>query len=1338
MNRTLQNGLELSPEEKRALLADLLRQKAARPKAAPTSFAQQRLWFLSRLEPESPAYNIARPLRLSGELNITALGQALNTIAGRHEVLRGSFDLVDGHPVQLIAPRLEIELPVTDLSALPETERETEVSRLAITDAQTPFDLSRAPLFRVGLLRLGEAEHVLLLTTHHIVSDGWSMGIFVKEMAAVYQAINQGQPITLPELAIQYPDFARWQREWLQGEVLEEQLRYWTGCLAGAPPVLNLPIAGARPAMQTFRGSHINRTLPLELRKRLGDLSRHEGVTLFMTLLAAFNTLLFRYSGQEDLVVGSPIAGRNRAETEHLIGFFVNSLPLRTKLSGNPTFRELLKRVKETALGAYAHQDLPFEKIVDWAQPQRSLSFAPIFQVMFALQNQPRATFTLPGLDVTPLKRETDTAKFDLTLFVTEVDEGLACWLEYNTDLFAEDMVSRLLEHYEVLLRAVVEQPGQRIAELALLTERERRQLLVEWNDTRLSFPERQADQCLHELFEAQATKTPERTALVCGSDRLTYAELNTRANQLARHLRQLGVQAEDRVALCLTRSSEMIVAVLAILKAGGAYVPLDPAYPKERLAYTLQDSEAGILLTEAGLSSLLPQTSARVVLVDEHREQLQSSEATNLTRGVTANSLAYVIYTSGSTGQPKGVAIEHASAVTFLHWAKSVFTEEELSGVLLATSLCFDLSVFELFAPLSVGGKIILLENALALATEQTDEITLINTVPSAMTELVRLRAIPSSVTTVNLAGEPLKNNLVQGIYQQANVRQVLNLYGPSEDTTYSTYVRLTRGATGEPSIGRPVANTECYLLGAGLQPAPAGVPGELYLGGEGLARGYLNRPDLTAEKFVPDPFSSRPGARLYRTGDLARYAADGAIQFLGRLDTQVKLRGYRIELGEIETALRQQREVKDAVVLVRETTGGNQELVAYVAAERENKEANIIAELKTSLRSKLPAYMIPAQFVLLAEFPLTPNGKIDRRALPAPDRSRSDTPEKRVLPRDATEEQLVSIWQTVLENDSVGVNDNFFELGGHSLLAVRLMSEIERVFQQKIPLVSLFQNATVAALAELLRQDVASLSWPTVVEIQAGDAKPPLFCVSTPNVNALGYRSLAHHLGADQPVYGLQAQYPEDLEGEHSLAAVDELAGEYLTALRKVQPHGPYQFVGLCRGAHIAFEMARRLQATGEIVGFVGILDTWVLENTYNRFLFVEYYFRRLVSLLRLRPHEQLRQIGKKLQGRSDSSQSGGQATTTGAGQQSRNPVLAVYFPGPDFVPRTFAGRVAVFRARKQPLNRIRDKELGWGKLAEGGVDLHYVPGKHGASVLSEPNVQVLAEAMKKYLVA
>jgi len=1327
MSSLLRKGPELSAEEKRALLADLLREKAARDKLEPTSFAQQRLWFLARLEPDSPAYNIPRPLRLRGALNVPALRQTFNQILDRHDVLRGRFELIDGQPMQLIASQLEIDLPVIALQHLSPNEREAEVSRLAIADAEQPFDLSKAPLLRVSLLKLAPDEHVLLLTMHHIVSDGWSMGLLVKEMASIYESISEQQPPALPKPTIQYADFARWQHKWLQDGVLEEQVRYWQQHLNEAPAVLSLPIAKQRPATQTINGSHRSRTLSQKLKRALKELSRQEGVTLFMMLLAAFTTLLYRYSGQDDLVVGTPIAGRNREELEALIGFFVNTLPLRTSLAGNPSFRELLTRVKETSLGAYAHQELPFEKIVEAIQPVRSLSHSPIFQVMFALQNQPRATFTLPGLEVAHLKRDYDTAKFDLSLFMSERDDRLSCWLEYNTDLFTTTSVERLLDHFETLLESIVANPDRSISQMPLLSERERQEILVDWNRTQAEFD---GTILVHELFEAQTERTPEATALVAGKERLNYRELNARANQLARYLLATGVGPDQRVGVCLERSADAVIAILATLKAGGAYMPLDLAYPAERLAFTLADSEARVLLTNEALAATVPDTAARKVFLDSEWPVIARHESSNLPRVAHPENLAYVIYTSGSTGRPKGVAIEHRSTATFLQWAMKTFSAAELSSVLLSTSFCFDLSVFELFAPLSVGGKVILVENALQLANLNGEEVTLVNTVPSAMTELVRFGGIPASVQTVNLCGEPLLKSLVDEIYERTQARQVLNLYGPSEDTTYSTYVLAERDVPTEPTIGRPMSNTAAYILDREGQPVPVGVPGELHLSGAGLARGYLNRPELTAEKFIPDPYSGSGGARMYGTGDLARYRADGEIEFLGRIDHQVKLRGYRIELGEIEIALREHDAVEDAVVIAQDSATGR-DLVAYVAVQLPVDEQSVTARMRALLRTTLPEYMVPAYFVFLERLPLTPNGKIDRRALPSATRSRADLTESRTTPANKVEQRLARIWKEVLSLDRVGFNDNFFEIGGHSLLAVRLVSEIEKAFGQKLALVSLFRHTTIESQAEALSHVADTSAWPTLVEIQKGDHTIPLFCVSMPNVNALGYVALARSLGGQQAVYGLQAQYPEDLQGEHSQTAVEELATEYLESVREIRPYGPYQFVGMCRGAHIAFEMARRLREEGEEVGLVGILDTWVLENTYNRMLYVEYYAKRLGASFR-RGFREWRQKSASTPAQMETASTEPQKNAV-----ARANPMQVYFPGPDFKPLTYPGRVSVFRARSQPFNRIRDEALGWATLATGGVDVHYIPGKHGASVLREPHVRVLAAEIKKRLV-
>jgi amino acid adenylation domain-containing protein len=802
-----------------------------------------------------------------------------------------------------------------------------------------------------------------------------------------------------------------------------------------------------------------------------------------MVLLAAFDVLLYRYTGRTDVVVGTPTAGRNRREVENLIGFFVNTLVMRTDLGGNPTFRELLGRVRGVALGAQANQELPFEKLVEELHPQRDMSRNPLFQIAFGLQNAPSQDFTLRGLSLTPLDVGSGSSRFDLEFHLWQGGESLAGAVIYSTDLFEEESIARLHTHYVRLLEGVVASPDTRISELPLLTESERRQILVDWNQTAAPYPRHL---CLQQLFEAQAARTPERVALSFGDERVTYAELNRRANRLAHRLRAAGVGPEVLVGVLTGRSVGMLVGLLAVLKAGGAYVPLDPQYPRERLTFMLDDTAAPVLLTERHLSAVLPPQGSRVVFLDEGDEPLDAEAAggaENPTPSATADNLAYVIYTSGSTGRPKGVAIEHRSAVAFLQWATGRFTEAELSGTLASTSICFDLSIFELFAPLACGGSVVLVENALALASlDEAREVTLVNTVPSAMAELVRVGGLPASVRVVNLAGEPLKASLAEEVYRHEHVGKVYNLYGPSEDTTYSTEALVGRGDGREPSIGRPISNSEAYLLDEHLQPVPLGVAGELYLGGDGLARGYLGRPAATAERFVPHPFGDVPGARLYRTGDLARYLPDGRLDLIGRVDQQVKIRGFRIEPGEIEAALGTHTQLRGAAVVARGDTPGEKHLIAYVVQQPGASLTQ--AELRTYLRATLPEHMLPSGFVTLDELPLTANGKTDRRALQnlaPPETPRQET---FVAPRDELERQLTDIWQEVLKARAVGVRDNFFDLGGHSLLATRVVSHVRERCGVELPLRLMFESPTVEGLALHVRnagreqEDVARLS--------------------------------------------------------------------------------------------------------------------------------------------------------------------------------------------------------------------------------------------------------------------
>jgi amino acid adenylation domain-containing protein len=1030
----------------------------------PVSFAQQRLWFMEHLEPNTPVYNLAYAFRLRGSPNLQALRLSLQSILDRHEPLRSVFAMIGADSVQVIQHPCPLDVPLVDLSGLSASDQRAEVQKLAEAEARRPFNLSRDLMLRAKVLRLGAEEHLLLITMHHIVSDFWSVGILFREFAAAYEKYVKGLDGSLPAPVVQYADFAVWQRDWLRGEVLERQLSYWKQQLAGAPPLLALPTDRPRPALQTYAGAAVSLHLSGELRDSLQELSRREGVTLFMTMLAAFEVLLHRYTQQDDIVVGSPIAGRNEVETEGLIGFFVNTVLLRTDLSGDPSFKGLLGRVRDTALGAYAYQDLPFERLVEELQPERNLSYNPLCQVLFSFQNPAVTPLESAGVTLSLEPVSTGTSKTDLGLYITEQVDGVAIWAEYSTDLFESATISRLLEHYRTLLEAAVARPDVPVSRLSLLTGAERQQVLVDWNRTQIAYPK---DRCLHELIEEQVERTPEAVAVVFKEDRLTYRQLNERANQLAHHLQKLGVRPGVLVGICMERSLELVIGLLGILKAGGAYVPLDPAYPAERLGLVIEDARMGVLVTQGKCLEKVAKLPAHVLDVDRDRITIGTEVRENLPKACRPEDLAYVIYTSGSTGRPKGVAIEHRSPVAFVAWAHTVFAAKELAGVLFSTSVCFDLSIFELFVALTQGGKVILAENALELAAlGPGNEVTLVNTVPSAIAELVRTQRLPASVVTVNLAGEPLAASLVDKVYEQGSVQKVYDLYGPSETTTYSTFTLRSRG--GRATIGRPIANTQIYLLDRQSQPVPIGVPAELHISGVGLARGYLNRPELTAEKFIPDPFSSEPGARLYKTGDLARYLPDGTIEYLGRIDHQVKVRGFRIELGEIESILAGHPAVREAVVVVREDGPVGKRLVAYVAPK--DGPSMDVSELRNLVRNKLPDYMVPSAFVALEKLPLTPNGKVDRKALPSDGSLKVDEGRSWAPPADEAERDIARVWAQVLGLESVGRDSNFFDLGGHSLLLITARRRLEEIFDREVPTVEMFRHSTVRSLAKYL----------------------------------------------------------------------------------------------------------------------------------------------------------------------------------------------------------------------------------------------------------------------------
>lgn len=1043
------------------------------------SFSQQRLWFLDQFHPGGSAYNIAAAMRLRGRFDQGILRAILNDVVQRHEALRTVFASVDGTARQIVLPELQLTLPVVDLCA--ETDgavREQLAHRLTAQEAAIPFNLATGPLIRARLLKLAEQEHILLFTLHHIVSDGWSMGVLAREVALLYEAHvgGQGAPLpALPALPVQYADFAHWQRQRLRGEMLDTQLAYWKKHLADAPTLLALPTDRPRPSVQTHASKSHHFVIPEATATALQALNRQARSTLFMTLASTFNVLLARYSGQTDICIGTPIANRNVHEIEALIGFFVNTLVLRTRLEGNPTFRALLRQVRANALAAYAHQDIPFEQLVETLKPERHASHAPLFQVMLVLQNMPMQALTLPGLTIEPLRVESTSAIFDLTLEIVEQNNQLQAFLEYNSDLFNADTIERMSVHFVSLLDAIAANPDCPVQELVFLSEQDQIQLLSTWNDTVTPYPE----MSIQQLIEAQVIRTPDKAAIQFGSRTLTYREMNARANQLARHLRELGVGPETLVGICVERSLEMVIGLLGILKAGGAYVPLDPANPPDRLAYILDDACPKILLTQQALLEKMP-ARQHVMCLDGEDDILAQHGQDNPAHITLPDHLAYIIYTSGSTGKPKGTLNTHRNVVnhTFAYIKYTHLNQDD--RMIQFASINFDASVEELFHSISIGATMVIRPvEFMGAGAEfsnwvEQQRISLLNLPTSLWQEWVhaleeRSAHLPSCVRAVVLGGEKVQAETYRRWQEQPERQAVLwiNSYGPTEATiTASSFTgdANTVSRYAEIPIGRPLMNYSIYLLDPQLNPVPIGVSGELHIAGDGLARGYHRQPDLTADKFIPDPFSRVPGARMYKSGDLACHLTDGNIEYRGRIDHQFKIRGYRIEPGEIEAALTALPQVRDAIVLVREDVPGNQQLVAYLVPAMTTSMPSS-AELRQDLSQNLPEYMIPTHFIALPAFPLNVNDKIDRKALPAPDLSQ--TSENFVAPGTATEHKLALIWTNILKLDKIGIHDDFFALGGHSLLALQMVSRITQAFAITLPLDLLFGMKNIHLIA-------------------------------------------------------------------------------------------------------------------------------------------------------------------------------------------------------------------------------------------------------------------------------
>ncbi len=1325
----------LSPT-KRALLErrlgrtggdQIARTDAIRPRGqdgpARASFGQERLWFLDRLAPGNAAYNIAVAVDLAGPLDAATLEKAINEIVRRHETLRATFEAPEGDLLQVIAPQLTVPLRVVDVEATADDERDVEIRR----EASRPFDLARGPLVRTTLLRTDACSHILVLVIHHIISDAWSINVLLEELATVYGAFAAGRPSPLKPLAIQYGDFALHQRRELD-DVGESQMAYWREHLSGPPPVVELPADRPRPSVQSFQGAVESMTLDEKLTASLAKLGRTEQASSYMVLLVAFKVLLGRYASLTDVSVGTGIANRDRAEVQRLIGFFVNTLLLRTDLSGEPSFREALGRVREVVLNAHANGDLPFERLVAELQPKRDLGRQPIFGISFVYLSRPLPSFKLGDVCASSREIPTGTTKFDLTFFVFDEPAGARVIAEYSTDLFEPTTIRRLLASYRTLLQSIVEDPDAPVGRLDLLAPAQRDELLTQLTDTETVYP-REAS--LQTLFEAQVERTPQATALIDGPQQRTYAELNARANRIAHRLTALGVGSGVPVALALDRSALLIEAILGIVKAGGVYVPLDLDAPVERLAFMLNDTGAKVVLGRRPWLDRLGETEATVIGLDENDPNDREPE-TNPPVTASGGSTAYVMYTSGSTGRPKGIEIPHRS-VTRLVINTDYVTLGAGERIAQASNASFDAATFEIWGALLTGAclvivprEVVLSPKALSAAIRDQGITTLF--VTTALFN--RLAAEPQRpfgpLRCLLFGGEAVDPGSVRRVLQEDPPKRLVHVYGPTEGTTFTTSYEVREVAEDAKTvpIGRPIANTTVYLLDGRRQPVPIGAVGELYIGGDGLARGYLNQPKTTAEQFVDNPFDPGRGNRLYRSGDLARYRADGNLEFAGRIDDQVKVRGFRVEPGEIETLLARHPAVSEAIVLARVDASGRKRLVAYVVGSPGQPPAT--DELRRFLKAHLPGYMVPSAIVSLAELPLTTNGKIDRSALPEPGTQRPELEHAFVEPKSAPQRELSRIWTEILDVDRVGIDDDFFDLGGDSLLAVRLFALIEKRMGRLLPPASLFDAPTVRQLAEKLDDTDVHDTAGRAVRLQEGGDGPPLFLLPTAGDQVFCFRELVSLLGEDLPCYGLEAPGLDGLT--ESVDRMEELAGILVESIRRAQPTGPYHLCGHCNGGMIAFEMARQLAKQDEQVAFLVLLNTTVPQEKIPR----SHNERQTPAGGGQIDWRLAAESARRLAGRFNAS---GGATPPPGASRVADVIEQVHGAGDEalrnYEPKPYPGRVVLFQATAEPGWGRMAADYGWAPLIRGGLEIQTLDCRH-LQMLKPPFVGELAEKM------
>ena len=1330
---------------KHALLP--LRSVCRDPEApAPVSYAQERLWFLEQLEGSLTAYNIPMVWRFRGSLDNEALRKALETIIARHEPLRTVFVHHGNTPVQMVQGLERFELNVEDLQGLDPEDQKLKAAQICRAEADCPFDLTCDLMIRAKLLRLDDQDHQLLVSMHHIASDGWSMAVFTKELSALYghyldPSTESSSIIPLDPLPVTYIDYSTWQREKLSSDRLEGLLSYWRQELKGLP-ALEFPTDRPRPLMASYRGSSVPIELNESLTLRLESLAQSQQVTLQMLLLAAYEVLLYRYSHQEDFAVGIPFAGRNDTQLENLIGFFVSTLVIRADLTGEPTFQELLSRVSQKSLAAYDHQELPFQALLADLQPERHLSRPPLFQVMFQLLTQDTSGLNLQGLDLIEEYFSTERVKFDLEMHLRRDQGDISGTLNFSTDLFDLQSIERMAAQYVRLLESIVAQPNQKIGQFSILTDQERDRLLIEFNDTVCEYPR---ELCVHELFEQQVERTPDAVALVFEDQQLSYSELNARSNRLARYLRKHGVGEETPVGLCLERSLDLVVSILGILKAGGTYVPLDADYPVKRLKNMLELAQVKHLVTQSQLHAKLPRSKRQDIWVDRDANAIANEDSTNLDLAHDSHRLAYIMFTSGSTGEPKGVMIEHRSIVRLVSHVQYARFGSDRVFVLLA-SVSFDASTFELWGAFLHGARLVIPSQGLhdAKLLKQLIEghrVTTLWLTSSLFNQIVDQD--PKALLGLDellIGGEALSvTHMKKAIKALNDTATIINGYGPTESTTFACCFRIPFTLPldiGSIPIGRPISNTQVYVLDSHRELLPIGVPGELYIGGDGLARGYMNRPDLTAERFVPNPFSNDSDSKLYRTGDLCRWRDDGTLEYLGRIDHQVKLRGFRIELGEIESVLSQHPSIAQCVVILREDRPGDKRLVAYYTQRGEQTPS--VLELRESLGSKLPEYMVPAAYVRLDALPLTPSGKIDRRGLPLPDIKDVGVQDQYTPARNGIEKQLAQIWSEVLGIERIGIHDNFFALGGHSLLAVRLFSEINNRLGHELPLSILFQQGTISQIAQMINESPKDQPIARIVQLSDSKEGPALVVMPGLNGELLYSKKLVSRIEQSHNVVGLQPNLnPRFLE---TYADFSRTASEYLRIIRAHQPQGPYRLLGYSYGGILGFEIARQLEEQGQAVDFCGVIDTGIEPDlSYRQLGSVAVHLARVSTNLPrwiaascgpnhflktvARANRKLRYFGRWFLARGKTRFTFEDEFGVRNSDDHRRKVIGCIFQSfNDYKPNNYRGRVTLFRAATRPLYHHLSPDLGWSRIA-AHVDVHRVPGDHETILHTAP---------------